>query len=256
MTITVIKIGGAVFEEDDAAITLLHTVASLLIQGRQLVLVHGGGALVAQQLAAQGLVSEKINGLRVTPDAHMPVVAGMLAGYINKKLVALARSIEVTAVGLSLADGDMTRAMIKDPQLQAVGDAAAASPALLNGLLAQRILPVISSIACDESGRLLNVNADDAATVVAELLGAELVLLSDVDGVLDADQSLLPELDAERIEALCQQQVIRDGMAVKVRAALASARRSRQDVVIANWRYPQRLPQLLDGAPCGTRIRP
>lgn len=254
MTITVLKVGGAVFNEPEAAQQLISAVAQLQQQQRQILLVHGGGALVADQLAACGLTSEKIDGLRVTPDSHMPVVAGVLAGYINKHLVALARSQQLTAVGLSLADGAMTTATAINEQLQAVGHVQPGDPALLTALLAQGWLPIVSSIATTEQGRLVNVNADDAAQCLAELLNAELVLLSDVDGVLDADQQLLPELSAQSIEELCASSVIRDGMAVKVRAALACAQRSQADVVIANWRYPQRLPALLAGEPVGTRI--
>lgn len=252
----VIKLGGAVLEDKGAADALCQALLELKEQGLFPVLVHGGGVLVEQQMQAQGLISEKLDGLRVTPDSQMPVVAGALAGFANKQLVARARVAGLLPVGLSLGDADITTASELDQRLGAVGRCKPDNPDLLDLLLTQGFMPVISSIACSESGRLLNVNADDAATVIAQLLEAELVLLSDVDGVLDANKQLIPNLNESEIESLIAAEVIRDGMAVKVRAALTTARTLRRSIAVANWAHPERLSALLQGEPVGTRIHP
>ncbi|MBW8190033.1 acetylglutamate kinase [Neiella marina] len=256
MSLVVIKLGGAVMEQAEPALKLFAAVADLQSKGHQVVLVHGGGIFVEQQMQAQHLVSEKLNGLRVTPDDHMPVVVGALAGYANKLLVSYAKQSGVDACGISLADGGITQASELDPALGAVGTCEAADPALIEALLSANKVPVISSIAMSNEGRLLNVNGDDAATVIAQLLSADLVLLSDVDGVLDENKQLIAKLDEAAIEQLIADGVITDGMIPKTKAALATARSLQRPIAVANWRYPERLAGLLQGEPVGTRILP
>ncbi len=252
----VIKLGGAVMEQAEPALNLFKAVAGLQQAGVGVVLVHGGGIFVEQQMQAQQIVSEKLNGLRVTPDAHMPVVVGALAGYANKLLVSHAHQQGVNATGISLADGNITRAKELDERLGAVGVCEPGDPTLLQVLLKAGFVPVISSIAQSKSGRLLNVNADDASTVIAQLLAADLVLLSDVDGVLDGNKDLIPQLDEAGIERLIADGVITDGMIPKTKAALTTARSLQRPIAVANWRYPERIAELLEGAPVGTRILP
>lgn len=256
MKLVVIKLGGAVMEQAEPALNLFKAVAQLQAQGTGVVLVHGGGIFVEQQMKAQNLVSEKLHGLRVTPDEHMPVVVGALAGYANKLLVSYARQQGVNATGISLADGGITQAKELNPELGAVGVCEPGEPALLEALINAGFVPVISSIALSPEARLLNVNGDDAATVIAQLLGADLVLLSDVDGVLDGEKKLIPLLDEAGIEQLVTEGVITDGMIPKTRAALATARSLNRPIAVANWRYPERIAELLQGAPVGTRILP
>ncbi|MCM2678328.1 acetylglutamate kinase [Echinimonas agarilytica] len=256
MSLVVIKLGGAVMEQAEPALNLFRAVAQMQEKGFKVVLVHGGGIFVEQQMQAQNVVSDKLNGLRVTPDEHMPIVVGALAGYANKLLVSYAKQSGVNAAGISLADGGLTTATEVSSELGAVGICKANSAALVMALTDANIVPVVSSIAMSETGRLLNVNADDAATVIAQLLQADLVLLSDVDGVLDGNRQLIPELDEKKIEQLVVDGVITDGMIPKTRAALATARSLQRPIAVANWRYPERLADLLAGAPVGTRILP
>lgn len=256
MKLVVIKLGGAVMEQAEPALNLFKAVADLQAKGTGVVLVHGGGIFVEQQMQAQQIVSEKLHGLRVTPDVHMPVVVGALAGYANKLLVTHAHQRGVNATGISLADGEITTAKELDPALGAVGVCEPGNPLLLETLTQAGFVPVISSIAQSTEGRLLNVNADDAATVIAQLLSADLVLLSDVDGVLDGDKQLIPQLDEAGIEQLIADGVITDGMIPKTKAALATARSLQRPIAVANWRYPERIAELLEGAPVGTRILP
>ena len=230
----VIKVGGALLD-DTAAMTRLFLSVKDVQATRPVVVVHGGGPLVETLMASLGLQSTKIDGLRVTPDEHMPYICGALAGSANKQLCAAALAAGITPVGLSLLDGNMVVCEPLADQYGAVGVPSTADAAFLKNVLAQSTLPIISSIGSSPQGRLLNVNADQAATVIAELLNAELLLLSNVEGVLDGDKSLVSELNAANISKYADEGVITDGMKVKVDAALASAENLGRAVYIASW---------------------
>ena len=230
----VIKVGGALLD-DAAAMTRLFLSIKEVQTTRPVVVVHGGGPLVETLMASLGLTSTKIDGLRVTPDEHMPYICGALAGSANKQLCAAALASGLTPVGLSLLDGNMVVCEPLADKYGAVGVPSTADSAFLINVLSQSALPVISSIGSSPQGRLLNVNADQAATVIAELLDAELLLLSNVEGVLDNDKVLISELNAQSIAKYASEGVITDGMKVKVDAALSSADTLNRAVYIASW---------------------
>lgn len=230
----VIKVGGALLE-DSAAMSRLFSSIKEVKKSRPVVVVHGGGPLVETLMASLGLSSNKLDGLRVTPDEHMPYICGALAGTANKKLCAAAIATGLSPVGLSLLDGDMVTCEPMAEQYGAVGVPTSANAGFLKSVLAQSSLPIVSSIGSSPQGRLLNINADQAATVIAELLDAELLLLSNVEGVLDGDKQLISELTETHIHTLSQQGVIIDGMKVKVDAAMQSALSLSRAVYIASW---------------------
>jgi acetylglutamate kinase len=253
--ILVIKVGGAFMQAEDAALALLTTISELQ-KSYIVVLVHGGGTMVEELLLALNLTSQKINGLRVTPKEHMPYITGALAGTANKQLCGLAIRAGIIPVGLSLLDGRICNTTIMREELGAVGSVEPGDATLLKALAATHMLPIISSIGADNKGNLLNVNADQAATVIAQLLDAQLLLLSDVPGVLDADKNLIELLDSEQIETLIAQNVIRDGMIVKVQAALTAANSLGRSVTIASWKNAEKLLGLLQQHAIGSKISP
>jgi acetylglutamate kinase len=249
-----IKLGGAVLENEQALANLFSALTEYLKQEqRPLLLVHGGGVIVEDVLNKMNIVSQKKNGLRITPFDQIPYVAGALAGTSNKLLMAKALQADLSAVGLSLADGFSCKVTQLDPDLGAVGICAPNNPSLINGLLAGGHLPVISSIGIGEDGRLYNVNADQAAIAICELVGAELVFLSDVDGVWDAQKEVIPELNTQLADTLIAENVIQDGMAVKVKAALQAAEQLGY-VMLASWKNPENLVSLLAGHSVGTKV--
>jgi len=250
----IIKVGGALLESPDGQTQLFSTISQLVAQGIHVVLVHGGGCLVDQWLTAAGMSSEKLDGLRVTPSSQIELVTGALAGAANKKLVAAAKSTTLNVVGLSLADGDMVTANYLDPRLGQVGFCQANERGLLISLLASGYTPIISSIADDGEGNLLNVNADQAAQVIAQLLNGKLILLSDVPGVLDANKQLIATLTPQHAQQLSEDGVIVGGMKVKVDTAFATANELGDSIVIASWKEPQNLLALIKGGSCGTLI--
>ncbi|WP_018982532.1 acetylglutamate kinase [Salinimonas chungwhensis] len=248
----VLKVGGALLDNKEAARLLMQHIAQLQ-QERAVVLVHGGGPVVESMMNKLGLTSHKIDGLRVTPDAHMPVVCGALAGTANKQLCALAIAGGLTPIGLSLMDGNMIHCQVMSAELGAVGLASPGSSVLLEMLISEQMLPVISSIGCDNEGRLLNINADQAATAIAQLLGAELLLLSNVEGVLDDQGQRLPMLNRQQLASLVETKVITEGMKVKTDAALQAANELGRAVFIASW---QASPQDILNANTGSQIQP
>jgi acetylglutamate kinase len=251
----VIKVGGAFMQSEEAAVELL-SVLKQLQETHQFVLVHGGGPMVEELTSALGFTTKKLDGLRVTPKDQLPFIVGALAGTANKQLCALAIKSSLTPVGLSLADGGISHCSKIKPELGAVGHAVAQDDTLLKSLVSQGFLPVVSSIGADEQGNLLNINADQAAIVIAQLLFAELILLSDVAGVLDTQKQLIEQLTKKEIDALIAQDVIRDGMAVKVNAALDTANLIKKPVYIASWKQPQSLLALAKGQTVGTQVLP
>lgn len=252
----IIKLGGTLLESNDALAALFATLNTFINEvKRPLVLVHGGGVLVDNQLAAMGLTSTKKDGLRVTPLEHIPVIAGALAGTANKLLLAQALAHGINSVGLCLGDGGLCRVSQLDPELGSVGKVDGGDASLISTLLNAGFMPVISSIGITADGHLMNVNADQAATAIAEVLDADLVMLSDVSGILDGERQLINSLTESRALELMQQGVIKDGMAVKVKAALQATQKLGKPVAVGSWRNPEQLLSLLAGeSEFGTRI--
>ena len=258
-TPVVIKIGGAILDGyhqgNTAALTaLLNVIAGL--KGQPVVIVHGGGCIVDEMLAQAGFITEKKHGLRVTPKAQMPIISGALAGNVNKAIVASAASLQLPAVGLALTDGQMVQCHLSPLALGQVGIPKPFSSALLDTLLKAKFLPIISSIGALENGELVNVNADDAAVVICQLLNAQLLLLTDVNGVKGATGEYLRSLNSEQAQALINSGVIAGGMTAKVNAALQAANKLRRSIAVASWQSPEQIVDLLNGANIGTRIQP
>lgn len=251
----IIKLGGVLLDSEEALERLFGAlVAYRQAHERPLVIVHGGGCLVDELMKKLSLPVQKKNGLRVTPADQIDIITGALAGTANKTLLAWAKRHKIDAVGLCLGDGDAVKVSQLDEELGHVGKAEPGSPKLIAGLLDAGFLPVISSIGITTDGELMNVNADQAATALAATLGADLILLSDVSGILDGKGQRIAEMTAARADELIAQGIITDGMIVKVNAALDAARTLGRPVDIASWRHAEQLPSLFNGVPIGTRI--
>lgn len=251
-TALVIKLGGRALDDMQALQPLLKTVINIQ-QSRPVVLVHGGGDQVSALLAQLGLSSEKVAGQRVTPAAHIPYIAAVLAGDVNSQLTALAQQLGLRSVGLPLFAGGSTYANV-DASRGAVGIPQPGDKQLLVSLLEQGYLPVMSSLGLSRDGHRLNCNADLAAACIAELLDADLVLLTDVAGILDQQQHLISSINAAQAAHYIESSVVRDGMQVKLEAALAVAQKSRRSIAVASWQDPQALLDLAEGRAAGTRI--
>lgn len=251
----VIKLGGVLLDSEEALERLFTALVTYREKHeRPLVIMHGGGCLVDDLMKKLALPVVKKNGLRVTPADQIDIITGALAGTANKTLLAWAVKHQINAVGLCLGDGNTVDVTPLDAELGHVGKALPGSPALVQTLLAADYMPIISSIGITIDGQLMNVNADQAATALAATLGADLILLSDVSGILDGKGQRIAEMTAQKAEQLIAQGIITDGMVVKVNAALDAARSLGRPVDIASWRHADQLPALFNGVPIGTRI--
>ncbi|MBD2809308.1 acetylglutamate kinase [Xenorhabdus sp. Vera] len=251
----VIKLGGVLLDSEEALERLFTTLQLYRkTHKRPLIIVHGGGCLVDKLMQKLQLPILKKQGLRVTPEDQIDIIAGTLAGTANKKLLAWATKLRLPAIGLCLGDGGVVKVSQLDKEFGHTGKALPGKPDLLKILLDVGYIPIISSIGITEHGELMNVNADQAATAIAQVLNADLVFLSDVSGILDGKGQKILEATAERIEQLIEQGIITDGMIVKVKAALDAAKTLGQPVDIASWRHAEQLVALFNGIPVGTRI--
>jgi acetylglutamate kinase len=220
----VVKLGGSTLGAHD---TSLRDIASARREGRAVVVVHGGGAAVSGWLARSGIEPKFERGLRVTDAATLEVVVAVLAGVVNKQLVAQLAALGAPAVGISGADGMVLQARRYSDELGYVGRIERVNPFPVEELVRLGHLPVIAPIALeiDEAGaQLLNTNADTAAGEIAAALGAEsLVFLTDVAGVLDSSKRLLTNLNAAEVRALIASGVAAGGMVPKLEAALRAS---------------------------------
>lgn len=251
----IIKLGGMLLGSEEALDRLFTVLDSYLQQHkRPLIIIHGGGSVVDNLMKQLSLPVVKKNGLRVTPADQIDIITGALAGTANKTLLAWAIKLQINAVGLSLADGGSVTVTQLDAALGHVGNVQPGSPVLLNTLLNAGYLPVISSIGITADGQLMNINADQAATALAATLDGDLILLSDVSGILDGKGQCITQITTQKAEQLIAQGIITDGMVVKVNAALDAARTLNRPVDIASWRHADQLLTLFNGSPIGTRI--
>ncbi|MEQ4676654.1 acetylglutamate kinase [Providencia vermicola] len=251
----VIKLGGVLLDSTEA-LEKLFTAIQIYRQThkRELVIVHGGGCLVDELMQKLQLPVVKKQGLRVTPADQIDIITGALAGTANKTLLAWSTKHQLPAVGLSLGDGQSAVVTQLNDELGHVGNAKPGDAKLLKLLLSAGYLPIISSIGITAQGELMNVNADQAATAVAQALNADLVLLSDVSGILDGKGQKIDEMTTQKAQKLIDQGIITDGMIVKVNAALDAANALQRSVDIASWRHAEQLPELFNGTAIGTRI--
>lgn len=248
--IVVVKLGGTTIA-DQAHV--LEDVAALA-RRRPMILVHGGGKRLTEWLERMGVASQFRGGLRVTDAASLEVAAAVLRGVINSELVAGLRDLGVDAVGLSGVDGGLLIAE-RVPELGFVARVVGLRRDLLDGLLVADQVPVVAPLARDELGIVCNVNADDVAAGIAAGIGArQLVLLTDVDGVRDADGTKLDSLTAPEAEALIQAGVIVGGMVPKIRAALGALAWEGTEAIIADGAAPHALVRALEDPSFGTRF--
>ncbi|WP_404342932.1 acetylglutamate kinase [Pseudoalteromonas mariniglutinosa] len=249
----VIKIGGAVLNTADAAKALFAVLASQ--QQARFVIVHGGGALIDCWLKDAGFATAKHQGLRISPKEQMPYIVGALAGCANKQLISQAIVAGHKPVGTSLYEAGVIVSQ-KLKALGQVGQCTDNSDSILPTLIAQQWLPLVSSIGFDEKGQWYNVNADEAAAAIAKKLDAELIFMTDVEAVLDANKQPLHQLNTQQIITLIEDGVILGGMEVKVKTSLLAAQHLRRGVYISSWQKPENLIALLAGEHVGTKITP
>lgn len=223
----VIKLGGSLLDDAVRRADALENIVAAWHSGEQIVLVHGGGKHIDTALAKLGIPKLTHAGLRITDDATLDVVVSVLAGSVNKMLVAELTSLGILCAGISGADAETLIADVHPPiggvNLGHVGQVVSSNPTLAISLLNAGILPVVSSVAQGPMGALLNVNADSAAAAIATAVGASsLQFITDVAGLLDSNGSVVPSLTASDVQQLLESDIVTGGMKPKLQAALGA----------------------------------
>jgi acetylglutamate kinase len=227
----VIKAGGEVFADPAQASALVEQVGILHQVGIRTVLIHGGGPQSTQLAADLGLDTQFVEGRRVTNSDSLNVAAMVLNGQINTRILATCRDLQIPAVGISGVDAGLIRAHKRPPverdgkdaiDYGFVGDIDSVDADILRKQLDNGLMPVVSPLSCDESGTLLNINADTvAAAIAAELDAEKLILVTGATGILediDDPSSLISYIDRKHLKQLKERGVLADGMLPKAAA--------------------------------------
>ena len=249
----VVKAGGGVFAEIASTRALVEQIGILHYFGVRVVLVHGGGPQLTALADALGISTHMIEGRRVTDEKSIELTAMVLNGLINTRVLAMCRDLNIDAVGISGVDAGLVRARRRPPVALAsdgamvdfgfVGDIDAVDTTVLQKLLDNGLMPVVSPLSADASGTLLNINADTVAAALGAALGAEkLILCIDAPGILasvDDPGSLISYTDLRGLARLHEQGRIADGMAPKAKAIEQALRAGVRRVHVVSYLSPE-----------------
>jgi len=256
--IIVVKLGGATLGSHD---TTIEDIVELQRQGKSLIIVHGGGKLITDWLARQGISSKFIQGERVTDRATLEVAISVLAGLVNKEIVAAINRLGGQAIGVSGVDGTLIQAEVKNMELGYVGRVVKVNLALLETLLQSGYIPVVAPLGLcpgdklDQAPQILNINADVVAGEITAAIGAErLVFLTDVVGIRNQQNQLLPQLSPSEAEVLMVSGVASGGMIPKIKACLIALSNTSTTCII-DGRQPHSLLRNIEEGSGGTIIK-
>jgi acetylglutamate kinase len=251
--IFVVKAGGGVFADEDSTRVLIEQLAILHYFGVRVVFVHGGGPQLTELADALGVPTRMVEGRRVTDRQSIDVTAMVLNGTINTAILGICRELNIEAVGVSGVDAGLVHAHRRPPvTVQSsgevvdygfVGDIDRVDPTVLRKLLDNGLMPVVSPLSADDSGTLLNINADTVAAAIAAALGAEkLILCTGAPGILAAlgdPGSLISYTDLSGLARLREAGRIADGMLPKAKAIEAAIRGGVRRVHVVSYSAPE-----------------
>ncbi len=253
----VVKIGGSTLGQHD---TTLTDLVELQKRGVPVIVIHGGGKIITEWLVKQGAPSRFFQGERITDKTGLEIVTAVLAGLVNKDLVATLAASGGRAIGLSGVDGALLQGKLKNPDLGYVGNPVKVNNELLVMLLQAGYMPVISPISLNMDQKpgqgplILNTNADTAAGEIAASMGArKLVFLTDIAGIMDASGQVIAELSVQEAEALTASGTASGGMIPKIRAGIRALENC-QSTRIIDGRQPHALLNEIDKSEGGTSI--
>ena len=259
--IVVVKYGGNAMTNDDLKQAVMSDIVLLSLVGVKVVLVHGGGPEINDMLKRLNIESKFIGGLRYTDKDTIDVVKMVLAGKVNKDLVALLAANGGSAVGLCGLDGKMLMAekLKSEQDLGYVGEITEVNTKVITDSLDNGYVPVIATVASTEDGQTMNINADTAASRIAAELGAEnLILMTDIAGLLkdkDDPSTLIPSVNVSDVPFMKRQGIISGGMIPKIDCCVEAVRRGVRKTSIIDGRVPHSiLIELLSSEGIGTQF--
>jgi acetylglutamate kinase len=242
----VVKYGGAAMKDAQLKEKVIRDVVFLACVGIRPILVHGGGPEINSWLGKLGIEPQFKNGLRVTDAPTMDVVEMVLVGRVNKEIVSLINQAGGAAVGLCGKDGDLIRARPQGQEgIGFVGEVTSTNVKILEALVKDGYIPVVSSVAADDTGQAYNINADTVAGELAAALGAEkLILLTDTAGILKDYQdpsTLIQRVDIQQARQLIDEGIVGGGMIPKVNCCVRSLAQGVRAAHIIDGRVPHAL---------------
>ena len=266
----VVKFGGHAMGDKSLFKTFASDMVLLKQVGTNPLVVHGGGPQIGEMLERMAIKSEFIDGLRVTDEATVDIVEMVLAGSINKSIVAAINEAGGRAVGISGKDANLITAkrLLRtrtDPEsniekvvdLGFVGEPTKIDSTLIDTLILGGLIPVIAPVGQGNDGETYNINADTAAGAIAGAADAKrMLMLTDVEGVLDQSGQLIPDLTIEKANKLKENGVISGGMIPKIETCIEAVRQGAEAAVILDGRVPHAvLLELFTSQGHGTIIR-
>jgi acetylglutamate kinase len=248
----VVKAGGGVFADAAAVRGLIEQIAILHYFGVRVVFVHGGGPQLTEITEALGVPTRMVQGRRITDQNAIDATSMVLNGLINTKLLALCREMNIDAVGISGVDAALIRAHKRAPvkldtgetvDYGFVGDIDAIDTTVLNKLLDNGLMPVVSPLSADENGTLLNINGDTVAAAIGAAMAAEkLLLCTGAPGILervDDPSSIISYTDLAGLKRLREEKKIVDGMLPKAKAIEDAIRGGVRRVHVMSYKSPE-----------------
>ncbi len=257
--VIVVKYGGNAMVDPALATSFAEDVVLMRSVGLRPVVVHGGGPQISQLMERLGKVPEFRDGHRVTDAETVDIARMVLVGKVNREIVSAINVHGPLAVGVSGEDAGLILAEARHPDLGFVGDVHTVNPAILERLIAEDLIPVVSTIGADATGQPYNINADAVAGALAESLGAEKVIfLTDIEGLLAdvADPaSLISRIGAPELQGLVDDGTLTGGMIPKIAACLHAVAHGVGSAHLLDGRLPHVvLLELFSDAGVGTMI--
>ncbi len=257
--IVVVKFGGNAMVDDALAATFASDMVLLRQVGILPVVVHGGGPQIGDMLRRLGKESVFENGLRVTDAETLDIARMVLVGKVNREIVGAINVHGPLAVGLSGQDAGILTAKPRDARLGFVGDVSAVNPTMIERMLAEGLIPVVSTIGADAAGQAYNINADTVAGAIASALGAQkIIYLTDVSGLLvdvNDDTTLISRTTSGSLRQLLDAGELVGGMIPKITAAVDAVDHGVASAHLLDGRVPHVvLIELFTDAGIGTLI--
>jgi len=236
--IVVIKLGGSTLSEMD---NNLKEIAEIYLSGTPLVIVHGGGALISEWMNKLEIKPDFVDGLRVTDESTIEIVTAILAGLVNKAIVASVINNNCKAIGISGIDNSLFTGELLDDTHGYVGNITNTNSDFIKLLLSNGYIPVVAPIALNSANvdqPILNINGDTAAGALArELQAKKLIFLTDVDGVLDKNSKLITKLTVYESRNLINNGTAKSGMIPKINSCIDAVVSNVESFIINGTKY-------------------
>ena len=252
----VIKVGGSVLDNQNLFNNFINDISILNKLGFIPVIIHGGGKRISNKLNEAGIKSDFINGLRVTDEKSISVVEEVLDNF-NKEIIESLKKNGCNGQGITNKQNNILVVEQENQDLGFVGSPKEINQSIIEQIVSKKKVPVIAPLGLDKNNQVFNINADTAAGAIAKKLNARrLIIMSDVEGVLDDNKKLIPEIDTNKINELITNKVISGGMIPKIRNCLDVASNGVKGVCIIDGRLNHSiLFELLSDKGSGTLIR-